>query len=67
MSTIEIAVADHIAAAFEVTVQDLVVAIGLVLVAVVRVVVVLVLGRKMLEVHGLARIRPDAGGNEHQP
>ncbi|MGY3647476.1 putative metallopeptidase [Bradyrhizobium sp. LM4.3] len=48
-------------------VENLVVAIGLELIAVMRVVVVLVFRREMLEVHGLTRIGPDAGGDEHQP
>ena len=51
----------------EVLVEDGVVALRLELIAVVGVVVVLVLWREMLEVHRLARIRPDVGGHEHQP
>ena len=60
-----VGVADHVAALGQVVVEDGEMPLRLELVAVMG--VVDLFRRKMPEVDGLAAIRPDAGGDEHQP
>ena len=60
-----VGVADHVAALGEMVVEDAEMPLRLELVAVMG--VVDLFRRKMLEVDGLAGIRADAGGDEHQP
>ena len=60
-----VAVADDEIASFQMIVQHLVVPLGLTAIAVER--VVEALGRRELEMHGLAGKRPEARGDEQQP
>src|SRR3982074_298063 len=60
-----IGIADHVATFGEMVVEDAVMTLRFELVAVVR--IFQVFRREMLEMHGLAGIRPDTAGDEHQP
>src|SRR3982074_516489 len=60
-----IGIADHVAAAGEMIVENAVMPLRFELIAVIR--IFQVFRREVLEMHRLARIRADAAGDEHQP